>query len=75
MIKDNAKVGSCGFSMIQSGGVNYDHVVIDFRSVRGGDINFNIEIYGRERHSLILNSTAVSPTVRLQHQFDLEEQK
>lgn len=46
MMKDNARDGTGAFATVQSGGVNYRHVVIYFRTQRGGDINFDVGIYG-----------------------------
>lgn len=46
MIKDNARDGSGGFATVKSGGVGYRSVLMYFRTQRGGDINFDVGIYG-----------------------------
>lgn len=60
MIKDNARDGSGGFATVESGGVNYRYVTIYFRSQRGGDINFDVGIYG-DASSAGGNSGAIQP--------------
>lgn len=44
-MRDNATDGSGGFAMVKEGGINYKHVVINFKSQRGKDIRFKIEMY------------------------------
>lgn len=46
MIKDQAKDGSGGYATIKEGGFNYRHVTINFKSQRGKDIQFAVDIYG-----------------------------
>lgn len=52
-MKDLDKYGSGGFASIQEGGINYRHVKIYFKSQRGGDIKFSVNV--------IANSTASTP--------------
>lgn len=47
MMKDlDGLKGNGGFASVKSGGVNYRFVLINFTSQTGGDINFNVGVYG-----------------------------
>lgn len=48
MLKDIATDGSGGYATIKEGGYNYRHVTINFKSQRGGDIRFGVDLYGNQ---------------------------
>lgn len=48
ILRDKATDGTGGFAIIKEGGINYRHVVVHFKSQRGSDIRFTIDIYAEQ---------------------------
>lgn len=61
MMRDYASDGTGGFAMIKEGGINYKHAVINFKSQRGKEIRFILDIYADSYVQPIYPSISAQP--------------